>query len=334
MELAQSDIEILEQLRQACQESQRRIFLASEHVRNRGLKLVLKSYVQQRAQFADELELMIYRATSDDPSDSAPTPSLARGWVGIQTTMIVRREDRQHHILQELYNEEEEQLLDRYTEALEQPLDAAVMALLSRQRQAIEAVQQRLQVLATEQTDQRFVVRLYNQPDQAERVVEQLINQGFDARDVDVVEIEDVDLYLAQAPELRRSLRETVLTSALLGGGVGLVLGVLLALGHQIYFPEVGGILTDTRLGVTIELLAAGVFIGMLFGAIAGLFIGRDAAEDDAYLFAESIQHGDRLVTVFTDISREPQAEQILGLQHEFEVKPNTPHVPAHLSES
>lgn len=332
MELAQSDIEILERLQQACQESQRRIFLASEHVRNRGLKLVLKSYVQQRANFAYELGMMIHRATSDNPADTSPSPSLARGWTGIQTTMIVRREDRQQHILQELHSDEEKQLLARYQEALHQPLDPAVTDLLSRQQQAIEAVQRRLQVLASEQTNQRFVVRLYNQPEQAERVVDQLISQGFDESDIDVVEVEDVGLYLAQGPERRRSLRETTLTSAMLGGVVGLILGGILALGHQIYFPEVGGILTDTRLGVTIELLAAGLGIGMLFGSIVGLFMGRDAAEDDAYLFAESIQHGDRLVIVFTDVAHEPQVEQILGLQHEFEVQPNTPRVPAQLS--
>jgi hypothetical protein len=92
--------------------------------------------------------------------------------------------------------------------------------------------------------------------------------------------IEAVALYTNEEKQRRRSLRETVVTAAILGGGVGLVLGGVLAVGHRLYFPEVSGLFTATPNGVMVELLIYGALIGASFGTLFGFLIGGDAAED------------------------------------------------------
>jgi DNA-binding FrmR family transcriptional regulator len=310
---------VLDRLITGLQESERRFFHASEHIRNRGLKLVLKTYVQQRAQFAREL-VELSRPAGYQPPDDAPGPSFGQGLSDIQTTMIVRREDRQEHVLTQVADADEA-LVNLYDQVLQEGLPASVAALVQQQASAIRRIQRRLRLLA-ESGNRRLLVRLFDDGDKAQAVMEQLAAAGFDEDALYTAAVDELPVYTKGPVTRRRSMRETVLTSTGLGVLVGLILGGILAFGHRLYFPEVPGLFTNTPWGVTLELLSAGALIGALFGTIFGLFIGRDAAEDDAYLYEASLQQGDTLVAVITDRHNAAVAEEIVGLRHEFEVEP------------
>jgi hypothetical protein len=81
-------------------------------------------------------------------------------------------------------------------------------------------------------------------------------------------------------------------------------------------------VFTSNPVGIVLEGVAAGALVGAFFALIFGLFIGRDAVEDDSYLSTQSLRQGDTLVAVFTDASHIAEAERIIGLRHQFEVEP------------
>jgi hypothetical protein len=313
---------LIDRLIDGLNESEQRFFHAAEHVRNRGLKLVLKTYIRQRAQFARELGDVLHPGGYErSPADSSP--SFGQGLSDIQATMVVRREDRQHLVLSQIADADEA-LVKAYSDALAEPLPGALHSLLQRQLDELRRVQRRLRLLAEESGNRRILVRLFNDAHKAEAVVNQLQRAGFDEDAIYTTSVENISLDPAEPVQRRRSMRGTVTTSAIMGAVVGLILGGLLAFGHRLYFPEVPGLISSTPQGVTFELLAGGALIGALFGTIFGLLMGRDAAEDDAYLTYESLRDGDTLVAVTTDSANAAQAERIVGLRHEFEVEPST----------
>ena len=318
-----SVIKTLEELLTLNRESERRLYDAAEQARNRGLKLLLKSYAQQRTGFADALISLMRQAGYETLTTEPATAALSRGLTDIQATMIVRREDRQQLMLSQALTEEEN-ALPHYAQALRQPLPAEVEGLLKQQYVVLDQMLRQLRLLANEE-DHRLLVRLFDNANQAEQVVYELQEAGFGADQIYSAAVDALPVYLQEGKERPRSQRETVLVAAGLGLLVGLVLGGILAFAHRLYFPEVPGILSSTPTGVTIELLSAGAVIGALFGAIFGLLMGRDALEDDAYLSQEIIQEGDTLVAVVADADHESLAERIVGLRHEYEVEPVAP---------
>lgn len=316
----QLDRDTIKQLVEVSRESMRRFHNASEHIRNRGLKLILKAYVQQRAHFADVFIRLLDQASVEPPNDAELAGSLSRGWTDIKTTMIVRRHVRQQILLNEVADEEDA-TRRAYDQALQQPLPSDVEEMVRQQAVEIERVQRRLRQLAGA-SDARILARLYDDAEEAQQVLSQLERAGFGDDDIYTARVEAVEIFGSDASERRRSMKETVLTAGGIGAGVGLVLSGLVALAHRFYFFEAEGTLADTPAGVTIEVLIVGTAIGLLFGVIFGALIGRDAAEDDSYLYAKSLQQGDTLVAVFTNSGQISRVEQIVGLRHQFEVEP------------
>jgi uncharacterized protein (TIGR02284 family) len=171
--------DILPQLVTIFRASERRFYHATEHVRNRGLKLLLKSYTQQHARFAEQL-IHLMRPANEEQAPAVAGDALERGWSDIQTTMIVRRQDRQRHVLTTLADEEE-RTLQQFAQALQAPLPADVLDMLRRQYVELDRMQRQLRLLA-EASDRRILVRLFNDADKAEAVITHLKEEGFDPR--------------------------------------------------------------------------------------------------------------------------------------------------------
>jgi uncharacterized protein (TIGR02284 family) len=312
-------VDTLTTLIQALKASERRLYSAAEHIRNRGLKLVLKSYVQQRVRAAHDLWQMT--PTADALTEERVAANLfSRGWTDVKATMTVKRQGRQALVLQEVAQEEAD-LLNHYSEALKQLLPDGLQELIRRQYQELRLIHRRLMQLAAD-ADQRVLVRLFNNGARAEAVLQHLQQAGFAADDLYTTTVDDLAVYADNAKAKRRSLRDTVLTVLMLGALLGAGLGLLLGVGHRLYFPEVPGVFSTTPAGVMMELIVGGALIGALFGTIFGFLMGRDAVEDDAYLYTESLQDGDTLVAVFTDRAKAAEAERLIGLRHQFEVEP------------
>jgi uncharacterized protein (TIGR02284 family) len=318
---ANQAVKTLNRLIEMCMESDKGFYKAAEQIKNRGLKLLVKSYAEQRAQFALQLQNLAHQLGGDAPEGREPVISVERGWLDVKAAMIIQRQFRQQALLKDVL-QHEDKTIQAYTEALQSPLPGAVQTVIQQQYDRIRAIRSQVASL-TGQTARKLVVRLFNGADTARRVVDELQQAGFTADEIYAAPLDRIIQPYAADPQARnKSRKETVIATILSGMGFGLVFGIFVGLLQRFFFPEWGGLISPPGWGVMIEIATTVTLIGGFFGFVFGMLIGQDKAEEDEYLYTESLQEGDTLVVVFTDERNKAEAERVVGLQHQHEVKP------------
>jgi len=314
-------VQTLNHLIESCIGSDKILYNAAEQIDNRGIKLLVKSYAQQHAQFTTQLQGIAKQMGDTPPENRSSIAAVGQGLSDVKAAMTVQRQDRQHTVLEEAL-QSENTTLKAYTAALKTALPERIRDVVTDQAARLRRIQNQLKLLAGE-TPRRLIVRLYNQPNEAQAVVEQLQHAGFSADEIYATPIEQAArVYTADTQERGRSKRQTVTAMGLAGAGVGLVLGVLLGIAQRWLAPSTLGFLPTSGIGVVVMVGLGGAVIGAIFGLIFGLLIGQDQAEDDTYLYTESLKDGDTLVVVFTEPRNKAEAERIVGLKHQREIEP------------
>ncbi len=132
------------------------------------------------------------------------------------------------------------------------------------------------------------------------------------------------DPYVNDKPDRERARWETMVAAALVGAVIGCLIVLPFAIAQRIYFPQLNGLVANSPTGVLIEYLVGGALVGAIFGLYFSIFIGQDIVEDDAYFYEQSLENGKVLVAVPATPTNRADVEKALGLQHQFEVKPQT----------
>jgi uncharacterized membrane protein len=129
------------------------------------------------------------------------------------------------------------------------------------------------------------VVALFDNPQQAETAIQELINHGTDRDDIGVV-----------ARSNRGHQSGAAMPGTAAGGIVfGEIGGLLLGLAH-LALPGIGPVVAAGPLAITL----AGAGAGALGGGIVGAMKDAGVPEEDANLYAEGVSRGATLVTVST----------------------------------
>ncbi|MFN8489398.1 MAG: PA2169 family four-helix-bundle protein [Caldilineaceae bacterium] len=302
-------------------ESDKTLYSAAEHIDNRGMKLLLKTYAQQHAQFTAQLQDVVRQMGDNPPVNRDPVTTMSRGLTDVKAAMTVKRQDRQQVALTDAL-QSENTTVNAYTEALNTSLPERVRELVTRQAERARTIQNQIKLMSGE-SSRRLVIRLYDQADEAARVVNQLQQAGFAADEIYSAPIEQATrVYSADPEERGRTKQQTVFAMSMAGAGVGLVLGVLLGIAQRWLAPNTLSFLPSSGVAVAIIIGVIVAVIGAIFGTIFGLLIGQDKSEEDAYLYTESLKEGDTLLVVFTDSRNKAEAEQIIGLKHQREIAP------------
>lgn len=313
----------LNHLSQACLNSQQAYAYAAQHTRNRGLKLLLKSYADERARFREELRGLAEPASAEITA-SESSGAVGRGLANVRAWFTVRRQTRQRVLLHKVM-EAEQAAVAAYTSALAEPgvgSSTAVESTLHSQLAAFRQAEKRLDALAAHRSGDAMLVRLYEQPDQVQQVVTALAGTGVAQDDIYVADVQQLTPDAADAPERERSRWETMAVAAAIGAIIGAVIVLPFAIALRIYFPQLNGIFATSPNGVLLEYVAGGLLVGAIFGLYFGIFIGQDTVEDDAYFTAQSLDKGTLLVAVPATAANRAAVERVLGLQHQFEVQP------------
>lgn len=313
---------MINHLIQLCRQSERRILNTAEHIRNRGLKMVLKAYAQQRARFGDEFRTLLNTNHFAANTDEHTGGGFKRGWLDIKATLILARQDRQRMLLRDLV-EEDTQVINQYVAALASKPAPLLNTLLEHQHQQLLLVHESLSAIARSD-GQRQWVRLFDHIENAQNAIKTMVNAGVPSNHISMTMVDNMEIYQERNKHPGWSGRETMLTSGLLGLLIGALLGGAYAFMQQRYYPDIIGLIIPTQLGAAVDIIGSGAMIGTVFALIFGAIIGRDAAEDDDYLYATSQEHGTALVMVVTDSTNLALVEKSIGLRHEFEVRTAT----------
>jgi len=314
-------LQTLNRLIESCIESDKTLYSTAEQIDNRGMKLLVKSYAQQHARFTTQLQDIVTQMGDTPPANLNAAAAVGQGLEDVKAAMMVKRQGRHHAaLLTALQNEDK--TVSAYDEALKSSLPERIHPLITQQAEQVRSIQRQLKLMTGESARQ-LVVRLYNQPGEAKSVVDQLQSAGFTPDEIYTAPIEQAaNIYTADTQQRGRSKSQTVMAMGLAGAGFGLALGLLVGIFQNLLAPNTVGFLPSGGVGAIVIVGLIGAVIGAIFGSIFGLLIGQNNAEDDAYLYTESLKDGDTLLVVFTDSRNKPEADRIVGLKHQREIAP------------
>lgn len=301
----QAIIRKLNRLYRFCKAGERGFMVVSENARNRGLKVVLKSFAQQRETFAKELKEEIQRLGGQVSERRSVRGIIHRGRISIRAALTIGPHNVENVILGEALNGEKV-LVNAYEGCLGEELPAETEELVKRQHEQIRQVCDQLELLRGYEGHQ-LVVRLFDTEHDAQLAIQELEQAGFDRSAIEVADVKQVtSIYEGRGSVVS----ETVLSGAFGGALWGSIIGALAGAGILL-FPDMATMMGGYLTGWGLTTLA-GTFFGALFGAILGFLIGQGAAEEDAYLYDDSVEYGSQLVRLLTSEDRAMEASRIL----------------------
>ena len=299
---------LLSKLAALCTVSAQGYAVAAESVRNRGLKIILHAYAVERAAFAEQLRDEIVRLGGKPRRHRNPLAALHRGWINLKATMAIGAEDSESIILDEVARGERT-ANKRFQAALDVDLPDPTRQLVTQCAQRVQAVQQHIDQLRGAD-GQQLVVRLVDDPAAVARAVADLQVAGFS---LDQIQMQPAGQLIDKSQQLVQhgTVRETVATTALLVGIGGALLGVVMAI-LSLTTQQFDASTQSIALATAIAWPVVGALVGILFGVIVGGLLGQGISEQDSVLTANSIQHGNSLVTVQCTPDRARLASDIM----------------------
>jgi uncharacterized protein (TIGR02284 family) len=284
--------------------------VTAENVKNRGLKVLLKSFAQERAQFAADLrnemeKLKPGSSTKETLSLSQMLGSLHRGWINIKSAMTIGQPSTERVVLSEVQRGEAV-ARGRYGDVLEKGLPEPVRQMVLQQFEEIQGDGQRIDKLAGE-GQHRTVVRLFDTEAAARQAVNALEEAGFDDATIEHVTLQDVArVFIGEDSNLRR---ESMIAGALLAAIIVTVLAIIASVLTELLSTQSLPQIVGLSLG---EIILLALVLGAAFGGLFGAVIGVGITEEDAHRYADSLMRGNILLFVETTADKADQASAIL----------------------
>jgi hypothetical protein len=169
----------------------------------------------------------------------------------------------------------------------------------------------------------KTVVGLFDSFDNAQQVVQELIDRGFDRNEISLVANDANGRY----QDFSNQVGGTTDTQAAEGAGAGAVggtvlggtLGLLVGLG-ALAIPGIGPVIAAGPLAAAVGTTAAAVGtaalgsgIGAATGALAGGLVGAGIPDEDAQLYSEGVRRGGTLVMVRADDTMADDAVDVMN---------------------
>lgn len=296
----------LNRLHRICRAGERGYQVVARNVSNRGLKVVLKSYAQQRTRFAAELKEEIQRLGGAVSERRSVRGVIHRGRIDIFAGLTIGPQNVENVALGEAIKGEK--VAERaYKRVLKKGLPPEIEAVVERQSEAIRAARDRMGLLRGSDGD-RLVVRLFDSEEDAETAVVALGDAGFERSEIEIVDVKEIaSVYEGEGSRIS----ETVASGAFGGALWGSIIGAAAGIGI-VFIPGMEIMAGSNEIATLITMTLIGTFIGALFGAILGYLIGKGISEEDAYLYDVSVEFGTKLVRLKTNNERAAEAARVL----------------------
>lgn len=299
-------VKTLNYLYKICHAGERGFETAAENVSNRGLKVFLKHYAQQRRQFRAEVRAEIERLGGKVIARPSIRGIVHRGRMAIIATLTIGPQNVEQVVLKEAALGEQA-AVSAYKDALEKELPPETKNLVERQYEQIEAVREQI-VRLRGRSGQHLVVRLFDSNEDKEEAIRALQQAGFNPDVIETILLHDaVDLYRGKGS----TVTDTVISGAVGGAIWGSILGAAAGLG-VLLIPGLEPFWSTTIQGTWAIIALGGTAIGASFGVILGFLIGVGVAEEDTFLYEDSVEHGNVLVMLNIDGKRAQEAAQIM----------------------
>ncbi len=284
--------------------------VAAANVNNRGLKLLFKSFAQQRANFKTEIFDEMQRLGGRLPSSiSSVLAIIHRGRIDIFAALTIGDENVERVVLKEVVFGERV-ALRAYENTLKKDLLPDVREIVARQFEAVRRVVEEVNLMRG-RAGQRLLVRLYDTEVDANRAIQMLKKAGLAQESIERVAVDKATvLYRGRGT----TILETILSGIVGGAFWGAVIGVLAAVGvlqMPAWIPSAGPLI-DQRLWAFIVLVLC-IVGGAFVGTVIGTFIGWGISSGDAYLYDHGLERGRILVKLLADEASASKIWRILA---------------------
>ena len=297
--------------------------VVASNVRNRALKVLFKSHVQQRLNFKEEILAEIRRLDGDAEPSSSVLGMIHRGRIDIFATLTIGAESVEKVLLKEVMLGERV-AIRAYENALKKELPPETRAMLERQFEDLRRVVDQIQLLRG-QNGKRLTMRLYDSRSDAEDALQSLKSAGISE---DTIKLEEFNSPALDAYKDRgTTLFETVLSGAVGGAIWGTVAGFLADVGIvRMGILNQEGVSPTILIIALLGLIAAGSFIG----GMIGLFIGWSVSSQDTYA-SDEVKHGEMLVSATID---EPLASKAWRIMNQVAMEAKARHTSGSVAKS
>lgn len=302
-------VNTLNTLYRICQAGARGFEVVAENVSNRGLKVLLKTYAQQRAQFARELEDAIHHLGGDTSRRRSIRGIVHRGRIDIKATLTIGQQDVENVVLGEAMIGERA-AVSAYQRALQKELPAETKALIEQQAREIQAVTDQVQLLSG-RSGRRLIVRLFDSDEALQDALASLNDNEFSTEEnLDTVSLDEVTGAYDGSLQAT-SVDETIVSGAVGGAIFGSIFGAVAGI-SILLFPGLESMMQMAAQNAWAFVALAGTVVGAFFGVILGFLVGLGVAEEDRYLYDDSLKHGAKLLMLEIDSDRAREATQLM----------------------
>jgi uncharacterized protein (TIGR02284 family) len=303
-----SVIRSLRYLYQIVEASERGYAVAAASVKNRAIKVLFNSYAAKRAQYKEEIFAEMQRLGAKARPGGSILGAIHRGRVAIFAAMTIGEQNIEKVVFKEVALGERV-ARHTYKRILRVNLPGETRALLQHQYEDIRVLLDRVQLMRGRHGRQ-LVVRLYDTAEAADKAIQTLKKSNYASETIKKTPLDPMDkIYAGDGIKVT----ETTLSGAVGGAVWGVVSGLLAAFSilrdPETFLNIVGTSPELMAMIAFLGLVAAGMFVG---GGI-GFFIGSGVKDQDKYLYADGLQHGQMLVEIITETSRAPLAWRLLA---------------------
>ncbi len=305
-------IHTLNRLHRICVAGERGFNAVAENVSNRGLKVLLKMYAQQRHRFAAELQVEIKRLGGNVVQGRNLLGMIHRGRIDIFATLTIGPLNVERVVLKEALIGEKAALRS-YKKVLDDAgLPDEITAVIHRQFTEIQTTHDQVERLIGK-PGERLVVSLFAEEQNVTKAAQDLKEAGFPEEAIATLPLNEMtDIYEGKGSTIGETVISGAVGGALWVSLLGAISGLLMVL-----TPGLGAAGSLSAGAIWALVTLGGALVGAALGAILGFWISIAIHEEDRYLYNRSIKDGSKLVLLQTNRRRAPEASQIM---HNVEV--------------
>jgi uncharacterized protein (TIGR02284 family) len=278
--------------------------LVATNMNNRALKILYRSYAQQRLKFKEEILVELRRLGAYAKPRSEFLGLLHRGRINIFSALTIGDENVENLILKEILFGEAA-AIRAYEKTLEKDLPPETREMVKRQFEEVHKTIEEARLMQG-LNGKRLLLRLYETEKTADEAIQALKKAGVSEK---AIEIKSWDPAIALYRGRGTTMLETIITGAAGGMILGFVVGILASIGIM-RMPGFG--LEQTAPAILL-LAILGLTAGIAFvGGMIGLFLGWGISSGDKFVYADTVQHGEILIRALVDITHTSRAWNIM----------------------
>ena len=303
----QQTVKVLSSLYRMIEAGEKGYAVSAANVANRGLKVLFKSYAQQRSDFGSEILAEMQRLGGNAKPGSSIRGVIHRGRINIFAALTIGSEERDTVILNEIILGERV-ALNTYEKALKKDLDPRAREIVARQYKAVRKVVEQIHLMRG-WAGKRMIVRLFDSEKDADLAAQELRKSASNIENIEqVILSNEVILYRGRST----TLFETIISGAVGGTLWGSLIGALAGLGAE-QTANLAPFAPSQPEGIWIWVALAGIVAGSFVGSALGFTIGIGISSEDTYLYDQSMKNGRIILLILTDVSWASEAGRILA---------------------